>query len=120
MVAFDPGAELAENLRRMGEAIATVRSLEVREEGGRVVGLVEGERAAEGQGLGAVLERLLPRALAPQGRGPAERLTLYYAAGLTEEEARGIGDGLRRAYPDLQVEILEGGQPGRGLIVAVE
>jgi dihydroxyacetone kinase-like predicted kinase len=120
MVAFDPGAELAENLRRMGEAIATVRSLEVREEGGRVVGLVEGERAAEGQGLGAVLERLLPRALAPEGRGPAERLTLYYAAGLPEEEARGIGDRLRRAHPGVQVEILEGGQPGRGLIVGVE
>ena len=91
MVAFDPGAELAENLRRMGEAIAAVTSLEVREEAGRVVGLVEGLRAAEGEALGAVLGWLLPRALEPEGRGPAQRLTLFYAAGLTAEEAEGIG-----------------------------
>jgi DAK2 domain fusion protein YloV len=120
MVAFDPGAELAENLRRMGEAIAAVGSLEVREQGERVLGLVEGRPAAEGEGLGEVLERLLPEALAPQGRGPAERLTLYYAAGLAAPEAESIGDRLRRAHPGLQVEVLAGGQPGRGLIVGVE
>ncbi len=120
MVAFDPGAELAENLRRMGEAIAAVGSLEVREEDGRVVGLVEGERAAEGQALGPVLERLLPQALAPEGRGPAERLTMYYAADLPAGQARDIGDGIRRTHPGLQVEVLAGGQPGRGLIVGVE
>ena len=120
MVAFDPGAELAENLRRMGEAIAAVGSLEVREEDGRVVGLVEGERAMDGEALGPVLERLLPQALAREGRGPAERLTLYYAAGLPAEEALSIGDGLQRAHPGLQVEVLAGGQPGRGLIVSVE
>jgi hypothetical protein len=120
MVAFDPRAELAENLRRMSQAIAAVGSLEVREEAGRVVGLLEDQRAAEGQGLAAVLGRLLPRALEREGRRPAERLTLFYAAGLAVEEAQGIGDGLRRAHPDLQVEILAGGQPGRGLIVSVE
>ena len=120
MVAFDPRAELAENLRRMGEAIAAVTSLEVREEAGRVVGLVEGLRAAEGEALGAVLGWLLSRALEPEGRGPAQRLTLFYAAGLTAEEAQGIGGGLRSAHPGLQVEVLAGGQPGRGLIVSVE
>jgi DAK2 domain fusion protein YloV len=120
MVAFDSGAELAENLRRMGEAIAAVGSLEVREEDGRVVGLVEGERAAEGRSLGAVLGRLLARALAAGGGRPAERLTLYYAADLQEPEALGIGERLRRAHPGLQVEVLPGGQPGRGLIVGVE
>jgi DAK2 domain fusion protein YloV len=120
MVAFDPGAELAENLRRMGEAIAAVRSLEVREEGGRVVGLVEGERAAEGPALGPVLEGLLPRTLAPQGRGPAERLTLYYSADLEAAQAARIGREIQRGHPGLQVEVLAGGQPGRGLIVGVE
>jgi dihydroxyacetone kinase-like predicted kinase len=120
MVAFDPAAELAENLRRMGEAIAAVRSLEVREEGGRVVGLVEGERAAEGQALEQVLERLLPRALAPRGPEPAGRLTLYYSADLEAPQAARLGEELRRAHPGLQVEVLAGGQPGRGLIVGVE
>jgi DAK2 domain fusion protein YloV len=120
MVAFDPGTELAENLRRMDEAIAAVGTLEVREEAGRVIGLVEGERAAKGRGLGAVLEKLLPRARAARGSGPAERLTLYYGADLEEAEALGIGAKLREAHPGLQVEVLPGGQPGRGLIVGVE
>jgi DAK2 domain fusion protein YloV len=120
MVAFDPQAELAENLHRMGEAIAAVGSLEVREEEGRVLGLLEGHRAAEGEALGPVLERLLPRALVPEGRGPAERLTLFYAARLEAPEAMRIGERLQRAHPGLQVEILAGGQPGRGLIVSVE
>jgi DAK2 domain fusion protein YloV len=121
IVAFDPGAELAVNLRRMGEAMAAVVSLEIREEEGRVAGLIEGRRQAEGKGLGEVLERLLPRALAPEGRrNPPERLTLFYAAGLEGPEAERIGGRLRAAHPGLQVEILAGGQPGRGLIVSVE
>jgi dihydroxyacetone kinase-like predicted kinase len=121
MVAFDPGAGLAENLRRMGEAMAAVASLEVWEEEGRVVGLLEGCEQAEGDGLGEVLERLLPRALAREGRRSLpERLTLFYAAGLEAPEAEGIGGRLRAAHPGLQVEVLAGGQPGRGLIVSVE
>ncbi len=94
------------------------------EQDGQVVGLLEAERTAEGQALGPVLERLLegtlPRALAPEGGGPAERLTLYYAAGLEAAQALRIGEELRRAHPDLEVEVLAGGQPGRGLIVGVE
>jgi hypothetical protein len=119
MVAFDPGAKLAENLRRMGEAMAAVASLEIREEEGRVLGLLEGRRQAEGDGLEQVLERLLPRALEGR-RSPPERLTLFYAAGLGAPEAEGIGGRLRAAHPGLQVEVLAGGQPGRGLIVSVE
>jgi dihydroxyacetone kinase-like predicted kinase len=119
MIAFDPQAELAENLRRMGEAIAAVGSLEVREEGGRTLGLLEGRRTAEGQALGPVLEQLLTRALATEGRRPAERLTLFYAAGLPAPEAMSVGEGLRRTHPGLQVEVVAGGQPGRGLIVSV-
>ncbi len=119
MLAFDPGAELAENLRRMEEAIAEVGSLEILQRSGRVVGLVEGRPAAEGEGLVEVLERLLPTAL-PQGRGPAQRLTLYYAAELAAQEAWAVGERLRAAHPGLQVEVLAGGQPGRGLIAAVE
>ena len=121
MGSFDPEAGLAENLRRMGEAMVAVVSLEVREEEGRVVGLLEGRRQAEGEGLEQVLERLLPRALAREGRrSPRERLTLFYAAGLEAPEAEGIGGRLRAAHPELQVEVLAGGQPGRGLIVSVE
>jgi dihydroxyacetone kinase-like predicted kinase len=121
MVAFDPGAGLAENLRRMGEAMAAVASLEVREEEGRVIGLLEGCEQAAGDGLGEVLERLLQRALSREGRwSPPERLTLFYAVGLEAPEAEGIGGRLRAAHPGLQVEVLAGGQPGRGLIVSVE
>jgi dihydroxyacetone kinase-like predicted kinase len=104
----------------MGEAIAAVGSLEVREQGGRVLGLREGRPAAEGEALGPVLDLLLPEALAPEGRAPAERLTLYYGAGLEAAEATRIAEGLRREHPGLQVEVLAGGQPGRGLIVSVE
>jgi hypothetical protein len=120
MVAFDPKADLAENLRRMGQAMAAVASLEVREEGGRVIGLLEGRRLAEGEGLEEVLGRVLPRALAWEGRRrPPERLTLFFAAGLGAPEAEGIGGRLQAAHPEWQVEVLAGGQPGRGLIVSV-
>jgi DAK2 domain fusion protein YloV len=122
MVAFDPQAGLAENLRRMQEAIAAVRSLEVREEAGRVVGLLEGRPAADGAELGEVLSRVLSLALREEalGRGPAERLALFYGAGVRPEEARAICDGLRPRFPGLEMEALAGGQPGRGLLVSVE
>jgi hypothetical protein len=122
MVAFDPRAELEENLRRMREAIAAVRSLEVREEEGRVIGLLEGRPAADGEALAEVLGRVLSLALQKEagGRRAAERLALYYGDGISSEEARCIGDGLRLRFPSLEVEVLSGGQPGRGLLVSVE
>jgi dihydroxyacetone kinase-like predicted kinase len=106
----------------MQEAIAAVRSLEVREEEGRVVGLLEGRPAADGEALAEVLGRVLSLALQEEagGRRAAERLALYYGDGISPEEARCIGDGLRLRFPGLEVETLDGGQPGRGLLVSVE
>jgi hypothetical protein len=53
-------------------------------------------------------------------RRPPERLTLFYATGLEAPEAEAIGGRLRADHPALQVEVLAGGQPGRGLIASVE
>ena len=122
MVAFVPQAGLTENLRRMKEAIAAVRSMDVRAEKGRVVGLLEGKPVAAGEGLGEVLGRVLRQALeqAPAGPGEAERVTLFYGEEVAPEEARELCAELQRAHPGLEVESLAGGQPGRGLIVSVE
>jgi hypothetical protein len=118
MIAFDPQAGLARNLQRMREAIAAAHSLEVREQEGRLLGLLEGRPVAEGEGLAQVLSRLLDCAL--QSAAGAQRLALFYGAGVSAQQAREIDEELRRTRPGLEVEILAGGQPGRGLIVSLE
>lgn len=49
-----------------------------------------------------------------------ELITLFYGADLTKTEANRIADLVRRAYPDQEVELQEGGQPHYQFIISIE
>jgi uncharacterized protein len=49
-----------------------------------------------------------------------ELITLFYGADITKHEANHIGDAIRAAYPDQEVELQDGGQPHYQFIISIE
>ena len=49
-----------------------------------------------------------------------ELLTLYYGADMAKSEVNRTADFIRSAYPDLEVEIQDGGQPHYQYIISIE
>jgi hypothetical protein len=126
LVAFDPTAGADDNLDAMRDALTavgtgavTVASRDVELDGvpvrsGAYLGLADGEAVAGGESFdevaGAVIARLLEE--------PREVLTL-----LTGEDEPSLDALLRRLegeYPELELEVHEGGQPHYPLLVSAE
>jgi DAK2 domain fusion protein YloV len=126
LVAFDTGQPLDENAAAMDEAARAVRSgavarasrsttigsLEV--EQGQFLGLVEGEPVTAGPELDPVARQVAERLL----DGNAEVLTIL--VGEESTGADGLAEALRAAYPGLEVEVHEGGQPHYPLLFGAE
>jgi dihydroxyacetone kinase-like predicted kinase len=49
-----------------------------------------------------------------------ELVTLFYGANIPYPEVVSITDAIRNAYPELEVEVQEGGQPHYQFIVSIE
>ena len=47
-------------------------------------------------------------------------VTIYYGADAKEAEAKALNDGISAQYPDLQIEVVEGGQPHYDYIISIE
>ena len=47
-------------------------------------------------------------------------LTLYYGAEVKEEEAEALRESLIEAYPDIDIEVMPGGQPVYYYILSLE
>jgi fatty acid kinase len=53
--------------------------------------------------------------------GPdAEVITLVVGAGVAEEERGAVEASLRRSFPGLEIEVLDGGQPLFPFLIGVE
>ncbi len=128
LVAFNVEMDLDSNLTQMGEAQQQVRSIEitrairdvklgdldVRE--GAFIGLIDGDLKVATDDLG----RALDGSLAEAGAGKAGIITLYHGAEIRPEEAQQAAQSLRGQYPNLQVEVIKGGQPHYAYIASVE
>jgi DAK2 domain fusion protein YloV len=126
--AFNPVRSFEENAAAMkedaaraggGELVQAVRDGDtpagpVRE--GQWLGMVEGESVvvADAAADGAVA---LVRQLAEPD---AEVVTLVVGAGAAREERDSVEESLRRSFPGLQIEVLDGGQPLFPFLIGVE
>lgn len=102
-----------------GEITVATRSVEiegVNAEEGQVIGLLEGELVVCGDELGAMLLDLIGVADISQ----SELLTLYYGRDLSVQEANALADMVRSRWPDLEVELVDGGQPHYWFILSLE
>lgn len=128
LLAYDPDGDLEEVAAAMeaamqdvesGEITRATRTVEidgvaVRE--GQYIALLNGKLILAGDALDEVLLDTLRRADAEE----RELLTLFYGADLSQSEAHRLGDAVREAFPNLEVEVQEGGQPHYMVIFSLE
>lgn len=102
-----------------GELTVATRSVEidgVAVQEGQVIGLLNGKLAVSGDDLTDSLIEMLAMCDADQ----SELVTLYYGEDLSIMLANKITDIVRERWPNLEVELIEGGQPHYQLIFSVE
>jgi dihydroxyacetone kinase-like predicted kinase len=128
MLQLDPGGELenvAEKMTRAmqdvvtGEITVATRSVEidgVTVKDGQVIALLNGKLAISSDSLEHACLEFMEKAEAAEH----ELITLFYGEDLPHAEANRIADSIRRAYPDQEVEVQEGGQPHYQFIVSIE
>lgn len=128
MLALNPDGELDDVAEKMGKALATVRTGEitvatrtVEIDGvsvakGQVIALLDGKLVLSSDSIEAACLGLLEKADAASH----ELITLFYGQDLPRSEANLIADRVRAAYPSVEVEVQDGGQPHYHLILSVE
>ncbi|MCA9969506.1 MAG: DAK2 domain-containing protein [Anaerolineales bacterium] len=128
MLGLNPDGELAETVQQMallagevatGEITKATRSVtldgvEVTE--GEIIGVVDGRLHTSGPEMAAVLTAVL------EGMALDEReiVTLYYGADISPEAAQQMAADIQQRFPDVEVEVLPGGQPYYYFILGAE
>jgi len=128
LLAFDYEADLETNTVNMYQAQAEVRSIEVTRavratrlgrldiKKNQAIGFLDGDLVAVGDKMEEVLNEVLERAEPDK----AEVVTIYYGADTKPAEAEQAAAAIREGYPQLQVEVVKGGQPHYNYIASVE
>ena len=128
MMALNPDGELAETAAAMQEALGYVttgeitratRSVEldgVAVNEGEIIGVVNGRLCASG----SELTETIANVLAKMEMADQELLSLYYGQDVTETEATAVAEQIEALYPDVEVEILPGGQAHYFYILGAE
>jgi dihydroxyacetone kinase-like predicted kinase len=128
LLAFDYEADMDANVRSMEQARTAVKSIEVTRAvrsttlGGldikkkQAIGFLDGDLVAVGDKPDAVVLDVLSRV----DLDKAEVITIYYGDDTTSAEAEAVGAALDKQHPQLQVEVVQGGQPHYNYIVSVE
>ncbi len=128
LLALNQDQELEANLEAMEEARSGVHAVEVcravrstsvggvKVREGQIIAIVDDELklAAETAEEGAL------QALEGMGADGASLITLYYGADTRQAQAGSLGDRIREAFPQYDVEVVYGGQPHYNYIISVE
>jgi DAK2 domain fusion protein YloV len=128
MLRLAPEGDLAEVVQDMTDALEDVKSgeittatrsveidgVEVTE--GQIIGLLNGKLVLAEASLESACLGLLDIASA----GDHELITLFFGQNITRREADAIADLIRTTYPNLELEVQEGGQPHYHFILSIE
>lgn len=128
LLAFDYEADLATNTRLMQEAKSAVKTIEITRavrsahldglsiKKNQNIGLLDGELLATGNNTIDILNKILARL----NLNKAEIFTIYYGGDTKKAEAEQIGASVHEKYPQLETEVVKGGQPYYNYIVSIE
>lgn len=128
LLAFNPENDLEMNAKAMAQALKAVRTVEVTRAvrstkinglkvmKGQAIGIVDGRLVVAGDDV----QKVLSDSLARGGAASAELVTLYYGADTTAEAAGAAARALGAVYPELEVQVVNGGQPHYFYVVSVE
>jgi DAK2 domain fusion protein YloV len=102
-----------------GEIAVATRSVTLNDvdvEEGQIIGVVDGQLCVAESDIEVVLQRVLEE----MDMGNRELVSLYYGLDVTEEEAREVADKIESLYPEVEIELLSGGQPIYKYILGAE
>jgi hypothetical protein len=128
MLVHDPNGDLAAVASKMQAALKTVKTGEitvatraclidgVRAESGQAIGLLDGKLVNAADTVEQAVLDLLKTAKAEEH----ELITMIHGEDLSAGQANQISDLVRKAYPSLEIEIQDGGQPHYPFILSIE
>lgn len=128
LLAFNYQATMQSNAELMQEAAKQVQTAEVTRAvrsvqvnglsiaEGQVIGLLNDNLTTAGEDVSTVVLNLLERVHTEEH----EIITIYYGENVSDGEARVLAEEITAAYPDLEVEVHDGGQAHYYYIISVE
>jgi DAK2 domain fusion protein YloV len=128
VLAFNFEADFVSNCHAMEAALAKVQTIEVTRavravqidgvdvSEGDLIGLVNDKLVASGQDVDAVVRQALARV----GVEKYEIVTIYFGADATEASTSALAARIKEWYPNVEVEVVNGGQPYYTYIMSVE
>ncbi len=128
LLAFDYEADFETNAQLMGEAKSAIKTIEITRairsahlnglsiKKKQTIGLLDGELLAAGKNTIDILTKML----AKMDLRKTEIITIYYGADTPADEAEQVSASIRERHPELQVEVVRGGQPYYDYIVSIE
>jgi DAK2 domain fusion protein YloV len=128
LLAFDYEADFNTNVQIMEKAMSSVRSIEITRavrstkvnnmkiKRKQPIGLLDGDLVAVGDSNLDVVNQIL----AKLDLDKAEVVTIYYGADADSVEAEQISASITERQPQLQIEVIRGGQPHYSYIISVE
>jgi dihydroxyacetone kinase-like predicted kinase len=128
LLAFNFEAEWDTNCQAMDTAIKRLTTVEITQavrtvqidnisvREGDVIALVNGRLVTAGTDMLEVVQRTLGR----MGAGSHELLTLYYGEGVDQAAAEALARRIKGWHPNLEIEVMNGGQPYYAYIISAE
>ena len=128
LLAFDYEANLESNIQIMTRALAAVKTVEIcravrsaklgdlKIRRKQPIGLLDGDLLAVGESALEVLNKMLSKL----NLSKIEVITIYYGADTKSAEAEQVASDIRNQYPQLQIEVVKGGQPHYNYIISIE
>jgi DAK2 domain fusion protein YloV len=128
LLAFDYEADFDTNARLMAEATTTVTTIEITRatrstklnglaiKKKQAIGLIDGHILGVEDKPSDVLNVLMGRI----DLDKKEVITIYFGSDTQKEDANQVAGAVRESHPNLQVEVVNGGQPHYNYIVSAE
>ena len=128
LLAYNYGGDLDDIARSMERSIEDVVTIEITTavrdvslnglsvEEGQVIGLLDGDLVVAGTAIETVVHEVLQRV----DIDDMEILTFYYGETVDQEQAETLTEALEERYKDLEIEVVQGGQPHYHYIISVE
>ncbi len=128
LMAFDPQIDFETNVKQMNREKSTVKTIEISRavrstklngfgiKENQIIGFMDGELLSVADKASDVITDICTKI----DFDGAEIITIYYGKETETAEAEKVGEIIRRHYPMLEVEVIDGGQPHYNYIVSVE
>ncbi len=128
LLAVDYEADFETNTQIMHKAKSAAKTIEITRavrstqinglkiKKNQAIGLLDGDLLAEGSDTIEVLNKML----AELNLNEAEVITIYYGADTEPAQAGQASASIREEHPQLQVDVVRGGQPHYNYIVSIE